>query len=119
MLVSAAKEPAGGYKKAGRGKFGGKLERAADRLFTFILYPGPANECERVMKSMVKQRSVRQKCAAAGGRARFGALMTCFEAWNKRGLPTMAEPGGILGVQPAPEYARIGAAGSRACLGGT
>ena len=122
MLVSAAKDLAGEYKKAGREKFGGKLERAADQLFTFILYPGldpTNNECERVMKSIVKQRNVRQKCATAGGRARFGVLMTCFETWKKRGLPTMAKLGEILGVPPAPEYAQIRAAGSRACLGGT
>ena len=122
MLVSAAKELAGDYKKAGREKFGGKLERAADHLFTFILHPGldpTNNECERVMKSIVKQRNVRQKCATAGGRARFGVLMTCFETWKKRGLSTTDRLGEILGVPPAPEYAQIRAAGSRACLGGT
>ena len=122
MLVSAVKELAGDYKKAGREKFGGKLERAADQLFTFILHPGldpTNNECERVMKSIVKQRNVRQKCATAGGRARFGVLMTCFETWKKRGLSTMDRLGEILGVPPAPEYAQIRAAGSRACLGGT
>ena len=53
-LVSAAKDLAGEHKKAGREKFGGKMERAADQLFTFTLYPGldPTNNaCERVMKS--------------------------------------------------------------------
>ena len=66
--VSAAKELAGEYKKAGREKFGGKMERAVDQLFVFILYPGldPTNNaCERVMKSVAKQRNVRQKCATA------------------------------------------------------
>ena len=122
MLVSAVKELAGDYKKAGREKFGGKLERAADHLFTFILHPGldpTNNECERVMKSIVKQRNVRQKCATAGGRARFGVLMACFETWNKRGLSAMDRLGEIPGVPPAPEYAQIRAAGSRACLRGT
>lgn len=118
MLVPAAKDPAGEYKKADREKF----ERAADQLFTFILYPGldPTNNaCERAMKSAVKQRNVRQKCATAGGRARFGVLMTCFETWNKRGLSAMDRLGEIPGVPPAPEYAQIRAAGSRACLRGT
>lgn len=120
MLASAAKELAGEYKKVGRGKFGGKLERAADQLFTFILHPGldpTSNACERVMRSVIRQRSVRQKCSTAGGRARFGILMTRFE--EKIGLPTMGKLGEILGVPPAPEYAQIRAAGSRACLVGT
>lgn len=46
-------------------------------------------------------------------------LMSCFGAWKKISLPTMGKPGEILGVPPAPEYAQIRAAGSRACLVGT
>lgn len=119
MLSATAEGLAGAYREAGHAKFAGTLERAAAHLFTFILYPGlePTNNAaERAMRSIVKQRNVRQKCATAGGRARFGILMTCFETWQKQGLSAMGKMGEILGVRPAPEYAQIRAAGSRACL---
>lgn len=116
-LTASAKGLADAFRKAGHDKFAGTLENAADRLFTFILYPGldPTNNaCERSMRSVVKHRNTRQQCATAGGRARFGILLTCFETWGKQGLSSMDRLLEILGVQPPPEYAQIRMASSRA-----
>lgn len=122
MLTAAAKGLAAAYKEAGHDKFAGKLERAADNLFTFLVYPGlePTNNaCERAMRALIMQRDTRRKCATAGGRARVGILMTCLETWKKQGLSAIGKLGEILGAAPAPEYAQIRATGPRARLGRT
>lgn len=122
MLTASTKGLATAYKEAGHDKFGVTLERAADNLFTFLVYPGlepTNNSSERAMKKVIMQRDTRQKCATAGGRARWGILMTCLETWTKQGLSVVGKMGEILGVSPAPEYAQIRATGPRARLGRT
>lgn len=75
-------------------KFAGKLGRAADALFEFVLDPrisATNNAAERGLREIVVHRKIRGTLRSEGSMEVMGNIFTCAATWKNRGLDYIAE----------------------------